>query len=619
MDAGDYTVSVKVTTDLGVVNGNSDPITVEETAGVDATISKPTGAPTAATSYGGTDGSIAMTARITKDDAIIKKVEYQVNEGVITDVGSTISNVSFEIPNLSAGSYTVKIIVTTDLGGTIEGTSDPITVGQPDGVDATIPDNPTGIPTIASYGGTDGSIDMSATVTLNNAIITKIEYQVNSEPAVDTLSIDKDISFNIPNLAKGDYTITLIVTTDLGGTTGTSDPITVGEVAPVDATISKPIGTPTDTSYGGTDGSIDMSATVTLNDAIITKIRYRVDDEPAVDTLSIDEEISFNIPNLDKGDYTITIIVTTDLGEAKGVSNPITVGEAAPVDATISKPTGTPTDAIYGGTDGSIDMSATVTLGDATITKIQYQVNSEPAVDTLSIDKDISFNIPNLAKGDHTITIIVTTDLVGVSKEITGISDPITVGYNQETIPIVDPEGSTTTPTENSNGTITYPVNSITTVITTGDDSFVSTNIGETAQYEIVDSEGNALVPPIFAPAAYNATTATFSLNGELIIDATTVNSGYSIILTGVTYNSVEVPNINVETIESINTKPTRIALIVIVSLLGVGVLASGSALIISKITKHNKGHHEDKEEPNSQKSSYSKREDYGIKYEDKK
>ncbi len=593
----------------------------------EATISQPTGIVTDVGSFGGQDGKIEISSTITRNDAYIQKIEYQVNDGSFQDVGDTNLDINFTIDNLAAGDYKITIKVTTNLGGVSEiTTTETITVGQP--TTDVVVGNINASSTPASYQKDDGTITMGSTLQTNDSTITGVEVTLNDLGPDATIweSIswtETSFSHTLTNLAAGTYNVNVRVTTNinsdlgLGPVEGTPVEVVVDQTPGEDAIVGKITANKKDTSYQTSNGIIRVTTAINPQDAIVEKVEVTKDGGVTWETAQSGDsglDVDHIFTGLSEGTYNVNVRVTTDLSTTPILGTPVEVviDQTQGEDATFGKVIAIPTDTSYQKDDGIIRVISTIVPQDAIVEKVEVTKDGGVTWETAQSGNtglDVDHLFTKLSKGTYNVNVRVTTNLS--TTPILGTPVEVVVGEEELTqIPIVDEEGSTVLePIINEDGTITYISKSITTKLKTENDSFDPTLIDATnAKYEIVDNNGNSFEPPILANASYDELTGIFTLDGDLIISGQIVESGYSIALTGVNYNSTTVEDISIKTVEPIQIEEKDDGLsvdvivgIVIGSLVGAGLLGASGWWAGSYWMNKNKTNNDEETKPKAE------------------
>ncbi len=195
----------------------------------------------------------------------------------------------------------------------------------------------------------------------------------------------------------------------------------------------------------------------------------------------------------------------------------------------------------------------------------------------------------NVDDGMHNIEIVI--QLYNSESVEIVLTEQIEITTDENTIPIADLNNSTVeNPTLNKDGTHTYKIDSIKTRLTTAVGDFEPSLItGTDFKYEIVTNNQKSLVPIVSGQVDYNNQTGIFTLNEQITIDSTIVESGYLIILTGVEYKQTPVGDIHVKDILPLSDdldKPLSdgaIAGIVIGSIAGVALLGVSGYWVYNK------------------------------------
>ncbi|MEY7686087.1 Ig-like domain-containing protein [Citrobacter cronae] len=398
---GDYSVTVQVTDDAGNVQTSTAlAVTVDtRVAAPVIALSDDTGTPGDNQTNDTTPG-FAIT---TENDAV--SVMVSIDGG--TPVAATkAADGQWHIDSaaLADGDHTIVATV-TDLAGNTATSSLTFTV-----------DTTLSVPTIDLADASDsGSLnsdnitnDTTPAFTLGSidADVTSVQVLINGTAYPATLT-DGTWTFTAPELADGDYSVTVQVTDDAGNVqTSTALAVTVDTrvAAPVIA-LSDDTGTAGDNQTNDTTPGF---AIATDNDAV--SVMVSIDGgTPVAATKDADGQWHIDSSALADGDHTIVATVTDLAG------NTATSSLAFTVDTTLSVPTIDLTDASDSGSSNSDnitrDTTPAFTLGsiDADVTKVQVIINGT-AYDAVQSEGKWTFTAPELADGDYSVTVQVTDD-----------------------------------------------------------------------------------------------------------------------------------------------------------------------------------------------------------------
>ncbi|HCD7429121.1 TPA: Ig-like domain repeat protein, partial [Citrobacter werkmanii] len=306
---------------------------------------------------------------------------------------------------LTDGSY-IFYITATDVAGN-SATSEKIQV--------TI-DTQVSIPTLDLADASDtGSLnsdnitrDTTPTFSLGNidADVISVQVIINGT-AYDAVQSEGKWTFTAPELADGDYSISVIVTDNAGNTANSTTlamTVDTSVAAPVIA-LSDDTGTPGDNQTNDTTPGF---AIATDNDAI--SVMVSIDGgTPVAATKDADGQWHIDSAALADGDHTIVATVTDLAGNTATSSLTFTV------DTTLSVPTIDLADASDSGSLNSDnitnDTMPAFTLGsiDADVTKVQVLIN-DTAYDVVQSEGRWTFTAPELADGTYSVTVQVTDD-----------------------------------------------------------------------------------------------------------------------------------------------------------------------------------------------------------------
>ncbi|TKU02326.1 hypothetical protein FDW89_07940, partial [Citrobacter sp. wls830] len=251
--------------------------------------------------------------------------------------------------------------------------------------------------------------DTTPVFTLGNidADVTDVQVIINGT-AYDAVQTDGTWSFTAPQLADGDYSVTVQVTDDAGNVqTSAVLAITVDTAvaAPV-ITLSDDTGTAGDNQTNDTTPGFAIS---TDPDAV--SVMVSIDGgTPVAATKDAAGQWHITSGELTDGDHTIVATVT-DVAGNTATSDIMSFN----VDTTLSVPTLDLADASDSGSSAmdniTNDTTPTFTLGniDADVTEVQVLINGT-AYDAVQTDGTWSFTAPALADGEYTFTVQVTDD-----------------------------------------------------------------------------------------------------------------------------------------------------------------------------------------------------------------
>ncbi|MBC2621902.1 Ig-like domain-containing protein [Citrobacter cronae] len=400
---GDYSVTVQVTDDAGNVQTSTAlAITVDtRVAAPVIALSDDTGTPGDNQTNDATPG-FAIT---TENDAV--SVMVSIDGG--TPVAATkAADGQWHIDStaLADGDHSIVATVTDLAGNTADSATLTFTV-----------DTTLSVPTIdladASDSGSSNSDnitnDTTPAFTLGSidADVTKVQVIINGT-AYDAVQSEGKWTFTAPELADGDYSVTVQVTDDAGNVqTSTALAVTVDtRVAVPVIALSDDTGTPGDNQTNDTTPGFTIT---TENDAV--SVMVSIDGgKPVAATKDADGQWHIDSTALADGDHTIVATVT-DLAGNTADSAALTFT----VDTTLSVPTIDLADASDSGSLNSDnitnDTTPAFTLGsiDADVTKVQVIINGT-AYDAVQSEGKWTFTAPELADGDYSVTVQVTDD-----------------------------------------------------------------------------------------------------------------------------------------------------------------------------------------------------------------
>ncbi|MGU0042339.1 Ig-like domain-containing protein, partial [Citrobacter freundii complex sp. 2025EL-00176] len=251
--------------------------------------------------------------------------------------------------------------------------------------------------------------DTTPVFTLGNidADVTEVQVIINGTSYPATLA-DGTWSFTAPQLADGDYTVTVQVTDDAGNT-ATSAALAVT----VDTAVAAPVITLSDdTGTTGDNQTRDTTPGFAIStDPDAVSVMVSIDGgTPVAATKDAAGQWHITSGELADGDHTIVATVT-DVAGNTATSDTMSFN----VDTTLSGPTLDLMDASDTGSSATDnitnDTTPTFTLGniDADVTEVRVLINGTSYPATLA-DGTWSFTAPALADGDYTVTVQVTDD-----------------------------------------------------------------------------------------------------------------------------------------------------------------------------------------------------------------
>ncbi|MBQ4923935.1 Ig-like domain repeat protein [Citrobacter werkmanii] len=399
---GDYSVSVQVTDDAGNVQTSTAlAVTVDTTVAAPViALSDDTGTPGDNQTNDATPGF----AIATDNDAVSVMVSIDGGKPVAATKAAD-GQWHIDSSALADGDHSIVATV-TDLAGNTATSSLAFTV-----------DTTLSAPTIdladASDSGSSNSDnitrDTTPTFTLGNidADVTSVQVIINGTAYPATLT-DGTWTFTAPELADGDYSITVQVTDDAGNVqTSTALAVTV------DTSVAAPVITLSDdTGTAGDNQTRDATPGFTVStDPDAFSVMVSIDGgKPLAATKDADGQWHIDSTALTDGDHSIVATVT-DLAGNTADSATLTFT----VDTTLSVPTIDLADASDSGSSNSdnitSDTTPAFTLGniDADVTKVQVLIN-DTVYDAVLTDGTWTFTAPELADGTYSVTVQVTDD-----------------------------------------------------------------------------------------------------------------------------------------------------------------------------------------------------------------
>ncbi|TKU83371.1 Ig-like domain-containing protein, partial [Citrobacter sp. wls707] len=427
---------------------------------------------------------------------------------------------------LTDGSY-IFYITATDVAGN-SATSEKIQV--------TI-DTQVSIPTLDLADASDtGSLnsdnitnDTTPAFTLGSidADVTKVQVIINGT-AYDAVKAEGRWTFTAPELADGDYSVTVQVTDDAGNVqTSTALAVTV------DTSLAAPvIALSDDTGTAGDNQTNDTTpgfAIATDNDAV--SVMVSIDGgTPVAATKDADGQWHIDSSALADGDHTIVATVTDLAGNTATSSLTFTV------DTTLSVPTIDLADASDSGSSNSDnitrDTTPAFTLGniDADVTKVQVLINGT-AYDAVKAEGRWTFTAPELADGDYSISVQV-TDLAGN----TATSAALAITVDTEVLPVnivldkTSDTGESSTDNYTADTTPTFKFSNIpddvaTITLTLSTGQHYTIDLSKSTSFTLPDElqDGSYTATVTVTDVAGNSADSKISFTIDTIVDKPTV------------------------------------------------------------------------------------------------
>ena len=428
---------------------------------------------------------------------------------------------------LTDGSY-IFYITATDVAGN-SATSEKIQV--------TI-DTQVSIPTLDLADASDtGSLnsdnitrDTTPTFSLGNidADVISVQVIINGT-AYDAVQSEGKWTFTAPELADGDYSISVIVTDNAGNTANSTTlamTVDTSVAAPVIA-LSDDTGTPGDNQTNDTTPGF---AITTENDAV--SVMVSIDGgTPLAATKDADGQWHIDSTALADGDHTIVATVT-DL--AGNTADSATL--AFTVDTTLSVPTIDLADASDSGSLNSDnitnDTTPAFTLGsiDADVTKVQVLINGT-AYDAVQSEGKWTFTAPELADGDYSISVQVTDDAGN-----TATSAALAITVDTEVLPVnivldkTSDTGESSTDNYTADTTPTFKFSNIpddvaTITLTLSTGQHYTIDLSKSTSFTLPDElqDGSYTATVTVTDVAGNSADSKISFTIDTIVDKPTV------------------------------------------------------------------------------------------------
>jgi PKD repeat protein len=287
---GSYTITLKVTDNVGVVGTSSQQVTVHQS---------PTAALTATAT--GLTASADGSASQAFDGASVSSYRWDWGDGSAKqDTTSPTATHTYATP----GPYTVTLVVTDSTGAASAPVTKPVTAAHADPVAAFS----------ASMNLSDLSVDASASTASDGATLSYSWNWGDGTPAGSGVTATHHYA------AVGQYTVTLTLTDSLGGTATAGKDVTA-------STHRAPTA-----SFTVTESALSVSAngsgSAAFDGATVSSYHWDWGDGSAVQTTAT---ATANHTYAAAGDYTIALIVTDSLGADSAPSTvPVSVSAAAP-------------------------------------------------------------------------------------------------------------------------------------------------------------------------------------------------------------------------------------------------------------------------------------------------
>ena len=519
---GDYSVTVQVTDDAGNVQ-TSTALAVT----VDTSVAAPVIALSDDTGTAGDNQTNDATPGFTittDNDAVSVMVSIDGGKPLAATKDAD-GQWHIDSTALADGDHTIVATV-TDLAGNTATSSLTFTV-----------DTTLSVPTIDLADASDsGSLnsdnitnDTTPAFTLGSidADVTKVQVIINGT-AYDAVKAEGKWTFTAPELADGDYSITVQVTDDAGNVqTSTALAITV------DTSVAAPvIALSDDTGTAGDNQTNDATPGFTIttdNDAV--SVMVSIDGgKPLAATKDADGQWHIDSTALADGDHTIVATVTDLAGNTATSSLTFTV------DTTLSVPTIDLADASDSGSLNSDnitnDTTPAFTLGsiDADVTKVQVIINGT-AYDAVKAEGKWTFTAPELADGDYSISVQVTDDAGN-----TATSAALAITVDTEVLPVnivldkTSDTGESSTDNYTADTTPTFKFSNIpddvaTITLTLSTGQHYTIDLSKSTSFTLPDElqDGSYTATVTVTDVAGNSADSKISFTIDTIVDKPTV------------------------------------------------------------------------------------------------
>ena len=361
-----------------------------------------------------------------------------------------------------------------------------------------------------------------------DADVTKVQIIINGT-AYDAVKAEGRWTFTAPELADGDYSITVQVTDDAGNVqTSTALAVTV------DTSVAAPvIALSDDTGTAGDNQTNDATPGFTItteNDAV--SVMVSIDGgKPVAATKAADGQWHIDSAALADGDHTIVATVT-DLAGNTADSAILTFT----VDTTLSVPTIDLADASDSGSLNSDnitnDTTPAFTLGsiDADVTKVQVIINGT-AYDAVKAEGKWTFTAPELADGDYSISVQVTDDAGN-----TATSAALAITVDTEVLPVnivldkTSDTGESSTDNYTADTTPTFKFSNIpddvaTITLTLSTGQHYTIDLSKSTSFTLPDElqDGSYTATVTVTDVAGNSADSKISFTIDTIVDKPTV------------------------------------------------------------------------------------------------
>ncbi|OZV02614.1 hypothetical protein CIW55_03590, partial [Enterobacter cloacae] len=338
--------------------------------------------------------------------------------------------------------------------------------------------------------------------------------------------VDGQWTFTAPELADGEYTVTVQVTDDAGNTKSSAAlDVTIDTVTMVPViTLSDDTGTPGDNQTNVTTPGFAITT-----DADAVTVMVSIDGgAPVAATKDADGQWHINSKVLADGEHALSVTVTDVAGNTATSSLDFTV------DTTLSVPTIDLTDASDTGSSSTDnitrDSTPTFTLGniDADVVTVKVLINGT-AYDAQKVDGQWQFTAPELADGAYSITVQVTDD-AGNTKSSTALDvtvDTVTA------VPVITLSDDTGTPGENQTNdatpgfTITTDRDAVTVMVSIDGGAPVAATKDADGQWHIDSKEladGEHSISVTVTDVAGNTATSSLDFTVDSTLSVPTID-----------------------------------------------------------------------------------------------
>jgi gliding motility-associated-like protein len=403
--AGNHTITAKATDDKNAVATSASIAIVVSTSNNPPTVSI-TGPANNATFNSG--APITITANASDANGSIAKVDFYNGTAKIAEDLS--SPYSFIWTNAPAGTLSIKVIATDNLGLTATSTVVSITVNAA----AVSPTVSLTSPTSNASFAAGTSITLTAAVTHPGGTIAKVEFYNGTTKLGEDLT--SPYSFAWANAPIGTHSLgaKAIDSKNVSGNSALTQINVIRTNLPPIVNLTSP----GNNSVFATNADITISATASDPDGTIAKVEfYNGNTKLGQDLTSPYNFVWNNVPN---GNYTVSAKAVDNQGAAASSSIiNIAVSNSTPPSVSITSPSNS--ESFF--TNSTVTVGATATTPSGTVSKVEFFNGTTKLGEDLT--SPYSFAWSNVPAGSHSLTAKATNSLNAVA---TSAAVNITVG-----------------------------------------------------------------------------------------------------------------------------------------------------------------------------------------------